>query len=82
MMKEADKLLEEEKNTRTPTVEEGKEMTEEQKKQYQELIMELNERRQENFQSFVKDLEKEVFNTNVFKNTKLAMTEEQVKAEE
>jgi hypothetical protein len=82
MMKEADKLLEEEKNKRTPKVEEGKEMTEEQKKQYQELIMELNERRQENFQSFVKDLEKEVFNTNVFKNTKLAMTEEQVKAEE
>ena len=44
--------------------------------------MELNERRQENFQSFVKDLDKEVFNTNVFKNTKLAMTEEQIKAEE
>ena len=82
MMKEADKLLEEEKNKRTPQVEEGKEMTEEQKKQYQELIMELNERRQENFQRFVKDLEKEVFNTNVFKNNKLAMTEEQVKAEE
>jgi hypothetical protein len=81
-MKEADKLLEEEKNKRTPKVEEGKEMTDEQKKQYQELIMELNERRQENFQSFVKDLDKEVFNTNVFKNTKLAMTEEQIKAEE
>ena len=42
----------------------------------------MNERRQENFQSFVKDLDKEVFNTNVFKNTKLAMTEEEIKAEE
>lgn len=45
MMKEADKLLEEEKNKRSPKVEEGKEMTDEQKKQYQELIIELNERR-------------------------------------
>lgn len=32
MMKEADKLLEEEKNQRSPKVEEGKEMTDEQKK--------------------------------------------------
>ena len=78
-MKEADKLLEEEKDKRSPKVEEGQEMTDEQKKQYQELIIELNERRQENFQSFVKDLDKEVFNTNVFKSTKLAMTKEEEK---
>mgnify|MGYP005727919047 CR=1 FL=1 len=32
MMKEADKLLEEEKDKRSPKVEEGKEMTDEQKK--------------------------------------------------
>ena len=57
-------------------------MTEEQKKEYHELIMELNERRQENFQSFVKDLDKDVFNTNVFKNIKLGMTEDEIKAEE
>ena len=82
MMKEADKVLEAEKDKRTPKVEEGKEMTDEQKKEYHELIMELNERRQENFQSFVKDLEKDVFNTNVFKNIKLGMTEEEIKAEE
>jgi len=49
MMKEADKVLEAEKDKRTPKVEEGKEMTDEQKKEYHELIMELNERRQENF---------------------------------
>ena len=82
MMKEADKVLEEEKNKRSPKVEEGKEMTDEQKKEYQDLIIELNERRQENFQSFVKALDKEVFNTNVFKNIKLGMSEDQIKAEE
>jgi hypothetical protein len=45
MMKETDKLLEEEKNERCPKVEEGKEYTDEQKKEYQELIIELNKKR-------------------------------------
>lgn len=30
----------------------------------------------------MKDLDQEVFNTNVFKNTKLAMSEEEIKKEE
>ena len=30
----------------------------------------------------MKDLEKDVFNTNVFKNIKLGVTEEEIKAEE
>ena len=44
--------------------------------------MELNKKRQTNFQNFIKDLEKEVFNTNVFKKIKLAMSEEEIKVEE
>lgn len=35
-----------------------------------------------NFQNFIKDIDREVFNTNVFKNIKLAMTEEEIKIEE
>lgn len=44
--------------------------------------MELNKKRQTNFQNFIKDLDKEVFNTNVFKKIKLAMTDEEIKVEE
>lgn len=44
--------------------------------------MELNKKRQENFQNFIKDIERDVYNTNVFKKIKLAMSEEEIKAEE
>jgi protein TIF31 len=81
-MEEYEKELEKEKAEKIPKIEEGKEPTEEYKKQMAEINQEYNMKKIQKFDEYLKECKSEVYNTNVFKKVKLAMSEEEIKAEE
>lgn len=81
-MEEYEKELEKEKAEREPKIEEGKEPTEEYKKQIAEINQEFNMKKIQKFEEYLKECSNEVYNTNVFKKVKLAMSEEEIKVEE
>jgi hypothetical protein len=81
-MKEFEKSLEEEKKERMPKLEEGKEATEEQKREIEGISLEFNSRKIRRFEEFLKEAETFVYNTNVFKKVNLALSEEELKKEE
>jgi len=77
-----DKELEAELKEKEPKVEEGKEATEEQVKALTELKQKLSVKKIEHIDHLMKEVPAVVFNTNVFKKAKLAMSAEEIKAEE
>ena len=81
-MEEYEKELEKEKAEREPKIEEGKEPTEEYKKQIAEINQEFNMKKIQKFEEYLKECSNEVYNTNVFKKVKLAISEEEIKVEE
>ena len=81
-MEEYEKELEKEKSEREPKIEEGKEPTDEYKKQMAELNQEFNMKKIQKFDEFLKECDNEVYNTNVFKKVQLSLSEEEIKVEE
>lgn len=81
-MEDFEKELEKEKAEREPKIEEGKEPTEEYKKEMAEINQEFNLKKIQKFEEFLKECKNEVYNTNVFKKVKLAMTDDEIKVEE
>ena len=81
-MEEFEKELEKEKAEKEPKIEEGKEPTEEYRKQMAELNQEFNKKKIQKFEEYLKECTNEVYNTNVFKNVKLAMSADEIKVEE
>lgn len=69
-----EKEIESEKNERMPKIEEGKEATDEQKKEMEKIQAELNMKKIKQFETFIKEAQTFKYNTNVFKNVKLALS--------
>jgi hypothetical protein len=67
-----------------PKIEEGKEATDEEKKEIAKVKHELEQMKIKKFNELTNEKLQEniVFNTNVFKNVKMAMSEDQKKVEE
>jgi hypothetical protein len=78
-MEEYEKELEKEKVERTPQVEEGKEPTEEYHQQIEKLNQEFSLKKMQKFEEYMKECKPEIYNTNVFKKVKLAMSAEEIK---
>ena len=81
-MEDYEKELEIEKAEKEPKIEEGSELTEEYKKQMAVINQELNLKKIKKFEEYLKECKAEVYNTNVFKKVKLAMSEDEIKVEE
>jgi len=81
-MEEYEKVIDEERKQREPKIEEGKEPTDEQKQEIMKLRQELSAKKLDQFQTYLSDIEPIVFNTNVFKSVKLAVTPEELAVEE
>ena len=80
-MVEFNKQIEEERKN-DPKPEEGKELTDKQK---EEIALKRNEesiRKIREFDKHMKEAPKFIFNSNVFKNVKFAISEEEVKKDE
>ena len=71
-----------ERESRAPKTEAGKDLTEEQKSELFTLQQELGKKKTKKFEELLKAYSPTVFNTNVFKEVKLAMTPEELAAEE
>ena len=65
-----------------PTIEEGKEPTEEQIKEVNKLKGEYTIKKLKQFDAYMKEREPLVFNNNVFKKAQLVMSEDDIKKEE
>lgn len=76
------KHLEEERKKNEPKIEEGKEPTEEQREKINQLRSEENLKKIREFDRLIKEAPKFTYNTNVFKNVKLAMPEEEQKQDQ
>jgi protein TIF31 len=70
------------KAEKMPKIEEGKEATEEQKKEIAKISTEFEQMNIKKINEITSEMENMVFNTNVFKNVQLAMSEEEKKVEE
>jgi protein TIF31 len=81
-MEDYEKVLEKEKEEREPKIEEGSEPTEEYKKQMAVINQELNLKKIQKFEEYLIECKAEIYNTNVFKKVKLAMSAEELKVEE
>ena len=73
------KHLEEERKKHEPQIEEGKEPTDEQREKINQLRSEENLKKIREFDRLIKEAPKFTYNTNVFKNVKLATPEEEQK---
>ena len=82
LMEDFNKEQEAELKEKLPKIEEGKEPAEEQLKHIQALRMEYTTKKVRKFEGLVKDQKPVVFNCNVFKNVKLAVSAEELKSEE
>lgn len=80
-MKDFQKALEEEKKDE-PKREEGKELTDAEKEEITKKRQEENLRKLKEFDKYIKEAPKFIYNTNVFKNVKLAMAEDEIKKDE
>ena len=74
-------MLDEEKKGE-PAPEEGKELTEAQKEELAKKRQEESLRKLKEFDKYIKEAPKFIYNTNVFKNVKLAMPEDEIKKDE
>ena len=82
-IKDFSNKLDEERKTAEPKPEEGKELTDEQKKAMAERRQEDNMKKLKEVERLVKEAPKFTFNTNVFKqNVQLDMTADELKKEE
>ena len=82
-MQEFNKKLEEERAQEPIIAEEGKEENEKEKdEKLQKRRNEYNIKRIRQFDAFMKEAPKFIFNSNVFKNVKFAISEEEVKKDE
>ena len=71
-----------ERESRAPKTEAGKDLTEEQKSELFTLQQELGKKKTKKFEELLKAYSPTVFNTNVLKEVKLAMTPEELAGEE
>mmetsp|Transcript_9417 Transcript_9417/g.14410 ORF Transcript_9417/g.14410 Transcript_9417/m.14410 type:complete len:416 (-) Transcript_9417:1117-2364(-) len=81
-MEPFEKEVDAERDAKIPKAEEGKELTDEQKKDVEKLNQEYSLKKIKQFEAFMKEPKSLVFNTNVFKKVSLAMTESEIKTEE
>ena len=82
-IKDFSKKIDEERKASEPKVEEGKELTDEQKQEITKRRQEDNLKKLREVERLVKEAPKFTFNTNVFKsNASLDMTASELKAEE
>lgn len=65
-----------------PKREEGKELTDAERDEINKKRSEENLRKLKEFDKYIKEAPKFIYNTNVFKNVKLAMPEEEIKKDE
>jgi hypothetical protein len=76
-----EKQVDEERNAKYPKPEDGKDLTEEQKKEVDKITQEYSIKKIKQFEAFMKEHEPIKFNANIFKKAKLDMSEEELAAE-
>ena len=77
-----EKEVDEERNGKYPKPEEGKDLTEEQKKEVDKITQEYSIKKIRQFEAFMKETEPLQFNANVFKKVNIDLSKEELAAEE
>jgi hypothetical protein len=81
-MQEFNKVIEEERKDEPLLKKTMEELTEQEKEEVNTKRAEESIRKIKEFDKFMKETPKIIYNTNVFKNVKLAMTEDEIKVDE
>ncbi len=81
-MQEFNKTIEEERKDDQLLKKTMEQLTEQEKEEVNKKRAEESIKKIKEFDKFMKETPKIIYNTNVFKNVKLAMTEDEIKADE